>query len=257
MFRKLFSIVFVSFFSFGVFAQDLSSFMEYSKRLLNDGISLYFSDSQTAKPIKGLEIHLESEDSDFEETATTDRKGFATFSDLDDGEYIVTINSDIYVEEEFYLEILAGIPLTWRFSVTKAPESGSLRIVLDWGESPRDLDLHLEQSGGYHISYRSSRTAADGSAWLDVDCISGYGPETITVGKWTRGKVYTVYVVDYSDRGRTHSDALSKSGATARVYNENGLVKSFSVPSGNGNRWDICTIKNGEVTDAGTISELY
>ncbi len=257
MYKRIISVFFFVFVSSVIFAFDVKTFMGYSDHMMNDEISLYFSDSQTAKPIKGLEIHLESEDSDFEETATTDRKGFATFSDLDDGEYIVTINSDIYVEEEFYLEILAGIPLTWRFSVTKAPESGSLRIVLDWGENPRDLDLHLEQSGGYHISYRDSRTAADGSAWLDVDCISGYGPETITVGKWTRGKVYTVYVVDYTDRSRTYSDALSKSGATVRVYNENGLVKSFSVPSGNGNRWDICTIKNGEVTDAGTISELY
>lgn len=257
MLKKMISVVFVSLFSFCLFSEDLSSLMEYSKRLMKKEVSLYFIDSQSGEPIMGLEVFVDGAMECDELYAITDKKGYASFPKLNDGEYTVVINSAEYVKECFQFNVVGGFPLTWRFSVTKVPESGSLRIVLDWGESPRDLDLHLEQSGGYHISYRDSRTAADGSAWLDVDCISGYGPETITVGKWTRGKVYTVYVVDYSDRGRTHSDALSKSGATVRVYNENGLVKSFSVPSGFGNRWDICTIKNGEVTDAGTISELY
>ncbi len=257
MFKKFLSLILVSIVTVVAFASDMNLYMEYSKHLMYDEIPLYFSDSQTGKPVKGLEILLESEDGDVEESAVTDRKGFASFSDLEDGEYVVTIKSETYVEEEFYFEIRAGMPLSWHFSVTKAPEPGSLRLVLDWGEKPNDLDLHLEQAGGYHISYRSSRTAADGSAWLDVDCMSGYGPETITVGKWTRDKVYSVYIIDYSDRGTTYSNALSKSSATVRVYNENGLIKSFSVPGGNGNRWNVCTIKNEEVSDAGTISELY
>ena len=255
MFKKFVSVILFSLASFSLFALEKNAFTDYAKYRMKGNIPLYFADAQTGKPIKNLEVILEGDEG--ESDATTNRKGFALFTDLEDGEYILTTNAEGYVSEEFEFEIKAGIPLTWTFLVTKTPESDSLRIVLDWGENPRDLDLHLEQGGGYHISYRDSRTSADGTAFLDVDCVSGWGPETITVEKWTVDKVYSVYVIDYSDRYSVNSNALSQSNATVRVYNSSGLIKSFSVTGGNGNRWDVCTIKNGEVFESGNISELY
>jgi uncharacterized protein YfaP (DUF2135 family) len=128
------------------------------------------------------------------------------------------------------------------------------RMVLDWGEQPSDLDLHFEKTGGYHISYRNTRTASDGAAVLDRDDTSGYGPETITVAKADQRSEYSLYVIDYSNRNSSSSSALSRSGAAIRIYSQNRLLNSFSVPANaSGTKWNVFKITNNQIVPVNTI----
>ncbi len=109
-----------------------------------------------------------------------------------------------------------------------------IRIVLSWGQNPSDLDAHLwtPRINGtiYHTYYRSKYSSSNSSTVpynsLDVDDISSYGPETITIYKMVEGKYY------FSVHHYAGSSSLPYSGACVKVYGDNALLKTFTAPSG-------------------------
>lgn len=127
---------------------------------------------------------------------------------------------------------------------------GEWRIVLEWGNSPADLDSHLV-SDAYHISYYSP--VAGQMASLDVDDTDGQGPETITITNLDVSGHYEYYVHDFSNSGNANSNALASSGATVKVYMPNGEIREYSVPGGNGTIWSVFTIDNGRINDVNQI----
>jgi hypothetical protein len=100
----------------------------------------------------------------------------------------------------------------------------SIRIVLTWGEQPTDLDSHLLTSA-YHIWY-NNLTDSDGSeeASLDLDDITSYGPETVTVFNPTN-RLYRFYVHNYSVE--IPLSAISK--AEVRLYINNVLIDNVNI----------------------------
>jgi adhesin/invasin len=87
-------------------------------------------------------------------------------------------------------EVMAGSIFQKRFSISPALDIRFLRVVLDWGAEPLDLDAHFVKDGAYHISYRNMKSLADESAALDRDARNGYGPETITVKEISKNASY-------------------------------------------------------------------
>ncbi len=123
-------------------------------------------------------------------------------------------------------------------------------MVLDWADTPCDLDLHLVKRGsnGYHISYRNTRRLNDGTVWLDRDDVDGYGPETITITENDNAANYLVYVHNYSDRNYTNSNSLSRANAVLRVFNNNRLEYTVKLEkSGNGTYWNVINIDRGRI----------
>ena len=136
-------------------------------------------------------------------------------------------------------EVAAGMIYFNRFSVSKIMELGQIRIVLDWDNTPNDLDLHLEKVGQYHIAYHHKRVADDRSAKLDRDDVDGNGPETITITDVDDNASYICYVHDFTNRNIPDSEKLSKSKARISVYNDNQLEFVLDIPVGvAGTRWD-------------------
>jgi hypothetical protein len=72
------------------------------------------------------------------------------------------------------------------YAVAPAVQNGQLRIVLTWGEIPRDLDSHLDLPSGCHIFY-GRKQCGGGEASLDTDVTDSFGPETINVRKLNPG----------------------------------------------------------------------
>lgn len=216
-------------------------------------LPLYFADAEDVMPVAGVSVLVNGIG-----TFVTDKKGFVSLPALSDGEYSLSVSADGYIAEDFDFSVRAGFIPHYRFAISKVLVGSHVRIVLEWGERPADLDLHLEKEGGYHISYRNMRVSADGVAQLDRDDTNSYGPETITITEWTPNIRYFIYVVDYTNRNQPKSSALSNSTATVKVYDKNGFVQSFDVPLGqNGNRWNICDIYNGKITTNQTIITNY
>lgn len=127
----------------------------------------------------------------------------------------------------------------------------SLRIVLNWGAEPRDLDSHLVYPNN-HI-YFSNMTGTDGL--LDVDDTTSYGPETITIKRRHEGERYVYAVHNYSDGGNPNSDRLSSSKAKVFVYVGQTLIRTYYVPQNKiGNLWTVFAITEaGEIQDFNTV----
>lgn len=219
-------------------------------------LPLYIEDSQTGLPVCAHYVTLYTEEG--EQDFLTDKKGFVSLPKLVDGEYLVKIYGLGYITETQRINVKAGFITNYRFAVCKKLLDAQMRIVLQWGDRPADLDLHLEKEGGYHISYRNMQISEDGSANLDRDDTDFYGPETITVNFAERGVNYYIYVVDYTNRSNATAQALGGSGAVIKIYGGDELVNLFYVPEGkSGNRWNVCTIKDGDFSVNQTVVTNY
>lgn len=129
----------------------------------------------------------------------------------------------------------------------------SMRIVLNWGKTPDDLDSHLVYDNE-HIFWDAK---TGDKANLDVDDIDSYGPETITIEQRLTNQPYVYAVHNYSDINQANSNRLARSQATVRVYMGESLVRSYDVPNTQGNLWTVFRITpNGEIQDINHIQGL-
>lgn len=126
-----------------------------------------------------------------------------------------------------------------------------MRIVLNWGAEPLDLDSHTVYPNN-HV-YFSSMSGAD--AQLDVDDTTSFGPETITISRKHDGERYVYAVHNYSDGKNPESTTLSKSNAKVFVYVGQTLVRTYYVPTDKaGNLWTVFAVtEGGEFQDFNTI----
>ena len=153
--------------------------------------------------------------------------------------------------------IRAGETTRLDFSMSPTNLAG-LRIVLNWGARPRDLDAHLLvppiDGKSYEIAYLARGRINDAPyAQLDQDRTSGFGPETITLARLMPG-TYGFYVHNYQD-DQGNTGELAGSAATVQIYGEKGLERTIQAPSeGTGNYWDVCAIDG--VTGTVTIRNV-
>jgi hypothetical protein len=186
-------------------------------------------------------------------TAMTDRKGVYSLP-LEDGEYRVTISKSGYTTETFELHVSGGTPDSAQFTISATLGVGEIRIVLEWGARPPDLDSYLtgRLDDGTVVSTsfshrqslnRNNELVAD----LDVDDRNGFGPETTTI--YQTAGTFEFRVEDF---GRT--GGLSTSGAQVKVYLGNGAPVVIDVPAGLRNDWLVCRIDHGVVTVVNTAS---
>ncbi len=149
-----------------------------------------------------------------------------------------------------------------------AVDDNQFRVVLTWGETPRDLDSHLVgptvagDSADYFHVYFSNKIyyglENEINASLDVDDTSSYGPETVTVFNVRSDKPYYYSVHDFTNRVNTDSTEMSFSGANIKVYQGANLIKEYNVPSNQaGNVWNVFYVKNNQIHDQNVISSDY
>jgi uncharacterized protein YfaP (DUF2135 family) len=177
----------------------------------------------TGEPIAAATIVLADGSS-----ATSAEDGTFTFTELDPGAYTINASADTFqVSGDVEVGVVAAQTSTVDVLLSPQLAAGSVRIVLTWDDNPSDLDSHLwlPASQPFHIFY-ANRGLLDGcpQAALDIDDVSGFGPETITVAQAYPG-VYRYAVHRFSG-----AETLSQSNAVVEVYDANGLVRTFTVP---------------------------
>ena len=133
-------------------------------------------------------------------------------------------------------------------------DEGEVRIVLDWGSYPEDLDAHLftpydgkETEAAYHIWYGQQEDPYGNN--LDRDDTDSYGPETMTIQNLKNG-CYKYYVADFTNccDDNPTSYEMSGSGAQVNVYTSEGEVQTFYVPTNrSGVIWEVFEIRNGRI----------
>lgn len=181
-----------------------------------------------------------------------------------DGKYSVSIRPGVYfgevVKAGYLKTFVVGVSLSDGFNpgqdatIVKIPQDGEIRIVLSWGENPRDEDSHLlgptPTGTSFHTAYYNTQYSVDGVVYadLDIDDTQSYGPETTTIRQRVNGK-YQFYVHHFSG-----ISTLQKSGAKVEVYVGAATApsKTYTIPTGEGTEiyWDVfeMNINGADVT---------
>lgn len=162
----------------------------------------------------------------------------------------------LIVRNEGYSDLVAKCPcgaMTYALSPTMRSLDG-MRVILNWGATPADLDGHLAY-GANHVWF--GRQQGD-DAQLDVDHINGFGPETITVSRKHAGERYVYAVQDYTDKADPTSQRLSWSSAKVFVYVGQTLIRTYYVPKDQtGNVWTVFAVsEDGELQDINQFSGI-
>lgn len=123
------------------------------------------------------------------------------------------------------------------------PTTNAATMRLTWGASPSDIDSHLRVPGGYHVYYVTRGTlSAEPYANLDVDDVTGFGPEVTTIRRPKVG-IYRFYLHNFS---QTFSPGMT--GSPTRVeLNYAGRTVIFSPPTGEGTAlyWHLFDLQIG------------
>ncbi len=214
--------------------------------------TILIKDSDTGNPIPEADVNI-----DDKWDVKSDLEGKAPIPDeVQDGEhklYVTKGNEYVKTEGSFVLE-QGEITSTPQVSLPKAVDFERIKIVLDWGEYPSDLDSHIV-SRDYHVYYSRMQ---QGNLELDRDDTSSYGPETVTIKEPAEDDVYKYYVFNYSDGDSPYSSRLSNSEAQVRVFIDNEFKTSFKItPTQEGITWHVFNIINGnEIVPINTVSSI-
>lgn len=216
-------------------------------------------DSVTGNGVEGLTLRIRkginAKSGTIIRTLNSGLNGEYSLDNLTSGHYCAEIvdqrnvEGNKYLTTYFNIKILGGMVVAnQNATVSTSLDESQLRIVLDWGAAPRDLDSHLlgpTSSGGqYHIWYSNRSYSEEGvkMADLDLDDVDGYGPETTTIYSVSEG-IYKFYVYNFSG-----SPEMSTSGASVRVYtgNSNEPAYVFNIPvDTTGRYWTVFTYNAG------------
>ncbi len=178
----------------------------------------------------------------------TNSKGEYLFEYVD-GEYTFEIESDGFITEFFEVEIKnKNDEKNENFTISPELEDGEIRIVLEWGATPTDLDTYVSgitsTGKSFNVFFGNKTYSENGEEIvnLDVDDTNGYGPETLTISD--TGSEFKYWVEDF-----TSSGTMSESGATVKVYLPNqSSPEIYTVPSGVNNVWEVFTYEDGKVS---------
>ena len=197
----------------------------------------------------------------FGQTGTTNTDGNYTILNVGTGDHDVAGTSDGFCPFSAPFTIPDGYEdefFTYNFSMSPMLEGEQIRMVLNWGATPRDLDSHLltpEIEGNTHHIYFSNRGSytAVPYAKLDTDVTYGYGPETITINQLFSG-TYTYYIYNYAPGG---SSGLKNSNAVVQIYSGEACTANIiEVPTDtNGRFWHVCNI-DGATGDVTVVNQI-
>ncbi|WP_394951675.1 tetratricopeptide repeat protein [uncultured Helicobacter sp.] len=184
------------------------------------------------RAIGGVEVTFQKEGQSSIKTKT-DSKGVATLPTPfgDDSANVVMI-----LKKDGYASMAVKCPCDgFVYAMSPVLENlDSLRVVLQWDDEPRDMDLHAYFEGS-HIFFRQKNGEA---ANLDVDDTNGFGPETITIQKRKNGQKYVFFVHTFSSWAQEIRDGNGKytlpldklKNVKVYVYIGSSLVRTYSMP---------------------------
>ena len=182
-------------------------------------------------------------------TGSTDSTGKATLELTESGTYTIQVSKDGYITETFETYILGNIEKTEAtYSISPTMSQDTMRFVLTWGSAPQDLDMYLigtaSDGSSVNINFTSMyKNDMNGNriAELDVDDVSGFGPETVTL--FDINGNYKLCISDFGETG-----TMAASGAQVKIYVGSSLYTTVDITSDAVNGWYVCDIAQGSIS---------
>jgi hypothetical protein len=212
-------------------------------------------DAQTGNPIVGATVTVQGTALG----AVTGADGTYTIANVPAGAQVIEANATGYLAATQNTTVPAGGTVTVNFSLSAVGDA--VRVVLAWGATPSDLDLHMSgpdgDGGRFHLAYYNLNPTDFVS--LDIDDQSSFGPETATIkispshGSTYVAGSYHVWVHNYST-----TPQFDTSGATVTLFGQSGQVGSpYSVAGATGNPADdIWYVVTFDLSTTGAVSNV-
>lgn len=227
-------------------------------------LSVFVSDAYSAEPISNALVQIGSS------TAYSDTAGTATFSGLTAGSGRVQASAQGYDSADRQISDLS-CTATSSVGIALSPTSGEgsisanqARIVLTWGVNPEDLDSHLtgpdslsdgsttDDTNRFHIYYANDTGDVAG---LDVDDVTSYGPETITISPPSSSSTLRPGLYRYSVHHFYGNSDISNSNASVTLQ-IGGTTRTFTPPSGSPGENALWTVFELVVNSSG-VATIY
>ena len=214
--------------------------------------SIVIRDSDTGVPIANADVDI---DNTWQMKSDVEGK-INLPNEIQEGEFTISVKKgNEYVQTvENFIVAKGEITTAPQISIPKAVDFERIKIVLDWGEFPWDLDAHVVD-GTNHVYFSVKK---QGNLELDRDDVNSYGPETITILDPSKDKVYSYYVFDCSNSDNPESSRLSNSKAQVKIYFGNEFVDSFKItPNKKGLTWHVFdVVKGNKIVKKNKISTM-
>ena len=182
------------------------------------------------------------------QSTTSAANGTYSFTGVGAGTFTVTASLNGFVSGSRTSTVTSGALNDQNIALVPDPAGNEIRIVLTWGQSPTDLDSHLLHTGSppFHVAWYNTNPGQ--GANLDIDDVTSFGPETITITQLLGGP-YTYFVHNWSGES-----PISTSGAQVNVFFGPTQVATFTAPNQPGIYWKVFNIVNGQVVPVNTMS---
>jgi hypothetical protein len=183
---------------------------------------------QSGLPISGARVNSDGIDYSGGGTAVTNASGVAPVPMRRNGTAIITATSPRSSNSATISSLQSGADFTLTPCLVMPTRGMTIRLT--WGPAPLDLDSHLVGPNSVHVFYasRGSLSSAPFAA-LDVDDVTSFGPEVITILRLTQG-TNEYFVHNFSG---SHSPGIT--GSPARIEVRVGTqTRIFTPPAGEG-----------------------
>jgi len=196
-------------------------------------------------------------------SATTTVEGFANIAGLLQGTFEVSISIPGYTSSDRVVTLNCEQAQTVSLSLNPtvgehALQANEVRIISTWGTEPVDVDAHLtgpcpglaasdiNETDRFHV-YWYNPEHCNGMVNLDVDDVTSYGPETVTISPPAGADIlqegiyrYTLY--QYAGAGTladTASVELIIGNSAPRIFTPPAVGRSTLTPGIEGNVWTV------------------
>ena len=161
--------------------------------------------------------------------ATTDAQGRFSVLGRSSSRLLLSGRRGAFLTNATSADVLAVSPFDIPTCLT-LPSANAATMRLTWGANPRDIDSHLLTPDGTHVFYSSQGSLTGGPfASLDVDDVTGFGPEVTTIRR-PRVGIYRFYLYNFSN---TFSPGMTESPTRVEL-NYLGRPVVFTPPPGEG-----------------------
>jgi len=234
-------------------------------------LTVVVNNAVTGEPLVGVPVNIGNGN-----VGQTDESGMVSFNGLSDGMLEITANTSGFNNMVRAVPLFCGEENSIAFNLNPTEGESALninevRLVLSWGQEPVDLDAHLtgpapgmaadfvNEEDRFHMYWNLDWAIGGGVAWLDVDDVSSYGPETITISppegeSQLRQGVYRYTIYQYAGMG------IIDDSVTVELYIGNNPVRTFKppvngrevmFPNTEGNIWTVLEL---QVNEAGSVT---
>jgi len=211
-------------------------------------------DALNGNPIKNAKVRirngLNKKEGMVIEQKTTNQNGECLFRN-DAGYYSLEILKDHYNTCFENIVVIGGENKKKEFSLSPVLGEDEIRILLNWGDSPSDLDSHvIKEKNGQEVLHVYWNHLTEDEVNLDRDDIDWFGPETVTISPMDTNGTYKYFIYNFSGEG---DYVLSNSEARVTVITAEETYE-YNVPYGSGRYWNVFNISNGVIQPVNKIS---